>query len=313
MGLDDETDAESYDGYYVDVEEEVPETSNSSNNEVTAEQYLEQLHKGITAPRETDELLAMSFSIWRDDFGQKFDDAEIPVSKRSDALVLQDLQIEGATYQVVLDTGAQISLIPRRVVMQVEARRGKEYLAERITPSNMKLRGITQQSVPTSHEVALIVNSGNTLAKVQFLIDERVERDGARPLPIILGRNGLAALGYSLISPDGEMLMTPAFHKTNLTVSRNGETIYDGRPCCSPLGIAAFEESERRRKQDPEIPDEPIPVTLEKFEDPEALQREVAKLKDAARAQIKADPVFKQRKSRSQSPVRPKDRWKLRG
>ena len=83
---------------------------------------------------------------------------------------------------------------------------------EKIRKSETKVHGIGAGTLELRKEISLLVDSKNTFAKVTFLIDERTERVGDQSKPIILGTNGLAALGYSLFSPDGKSLMTSTNH-----------------------------------------------------------------------------------------------------
>jgi hypothetical protein len=137
---------------------------------------------------------------------------EVARSKRCGDRISQDLQIEGINCRVVLDTGSQISLIPQQVVKQLGARKGKRYLGRRIRESRAQVGGIGSGTLRTSQEISLLVHSRSTFAKVNFLIDNRREASRGQAMPIILGTNGLAALGYSLLSPEGKQLITPSSH-----------------------------------------------------------------------------------------------------
>ena len=130
----------------------------------------------------------------------------------------------------------------------------------------------------------LRMDAGVTTIDIHCLIDERVEVEGESPFPLLLGLSGLQSLGYVVVSPAGEPLMTPLYHQLKWKIVDNqGHTLYDGQPMCNPLGLVSPEESIRNRKRNPEVPDEPIPVYSPIAEAPEEEGRDVEVSKDASK------------------------------
>ena len=97
---------------------------------------------------------------------------------------------------------------------QLEARKEKRYVDRGITESRAQVKGIGSGTLETKQEISLLVHSKSTFTKVTFLIDDRREASRGQAVPIVLGTNGLAALGYSLISPEGKLLISPSSHVT---------------------------------------------------------------------------------------------------
>jgi hypothetical protein len=206
MGTDpgswpDECEDDTYDVHYMPIETEPESTGTSRPIEATAKRCLKKRTEGKCALQEMRNKQSKPF--WGG-----VPKSGVPKSKKCGERIRQNLRIEGVTCSVVLDTGAPVSLIPLRVVKQLGARKGKHQLMEKIRKSKVRVKGIGAGMLEIRDEVSLLVDSRNTFAKVTFLIDEKTERIGDQSGPIILGTNGMAALGYSLFSPGGESLMT---------------------------------------------------------------------------------------------------------
>ena len=175
---------------------------------------------------------------------------DIAVAPTNAPLIHQQMALEGTVYDVTLDTGASVSMVPRRVVMELLEKLGEKFFQGKIKKSSLKVRGITNHVISSCQEVTLTFDQGKTRATIPCLMDERVE-DSEHDMPILLGRNGLEALGFVLISPEGCPIMTPSHHQLEFNiVHSDGSIIYDGRPCCHPLGIDAPQRSSSAEKEE---------------------------------------------------------------
>jgi hypothetical protein len=90
--------------------------------------------------------------------------------------------------------------------------KGEKWFEQRLKDRDMRLRGVAGHVVHCTKEVLLLMDSGQTQAYVPCMVNERPERDG-RPQPIILGLNGIAALGITVTTAAGEPLVAPAFQE----------------------------------------------------------------------------------------------------
>ena len=115
----------------------------------------------------------------------------------------------------------------------------------------------------------------------------------------------MRGLGFTLLGPDNQILMSPAFHQLDMQIhDGKGELIYDGRPVCHPLGVSATQESAHQRKMNPNVPQNPIPVVRRQIENPDQLWDEAAAEKTAAKHLYeKRDPINRKLKGRSVSPT----------
>ena len=208
----------------------------------------------------------------------------IPVAPRTRSLVIDEMMVDGVMIRVMRDSGASVCLIPRKIFLDLVDKKGTDYYTGKVAKTSLRIRGVTNHLLDSGQEVMLRMDTGVTIVDVPCLIDERVEVEGESPFPLLLGLNGLQSLGYVLVSPAGEPLMTPMYHQLKWKiVDDQGHVLYDGRPMCNPLGLDSPEESIRNRKKNPEVPDEPIPVYSPTAEAPEDEGRDVEVSKEASK------------------------------
>ena len=221
-------------------------------------------------------------------------EGRIPRAPRARKLITQEMMVDGILVKTVFDSGASVCLIPRKMFLHLVSKLGKEFYDGKLAKSNLRIRGVTNHVLPTAQEVLLRFNTGTTQADVPCLIDERVVDDKEDSLPMLLGINGLKALGFLIIGPGGEIWMSSDYHHLGFSIiDRNGKVIYDGRPACNPMGLESLEESARNRKKNPEVPDEPIRVSSPRLESSEAEDEAVEAAKDAARHLFSPKPKRK--------------------
>ena len=156
----------------------------------------------------------------------------IPRAPRTRELVTRDMTVDGLTFKVLVDTGASVSLIPRWAFLRLLEVKGVEFYEGNIVQSELRIRGVTDHLLSSAQEVMLRFDTGPTQADVPCLIDERVEVGQKRGLPLILGSNGLDALGVVLISPQGQLWSTPNCQDLGWSIVRNdGKVLFNGQPC----------------------------------------------------------------------------------
>ena len=174
-------------------------------------------------------------------------------------LITRDTLVDGLKVPTVYDCGSSVCLIPRRILLQLVAAKGDGFYLGRVSTTNLRIRGVTNHLLSTGQQIVLHLDTGVTQAAVPFLIDERVETQGNSFLPLLLGLNGLSALGFVLIGPDGRVINRPLFHQVGWkVVDEQGQVLFDGSPVSR---TGADEEVE-----DPD-PTVPVSITLTEVED----------------------------------------------
>ena len=110
-----------------------------------------------------------------------------PVANQHEELIEMPMKIEGFDFTVTLDTGAGVTLIPRRVIIQLIERMGNETLCGKLYKSDgIKLRGITNNIITTTQAALLVFDTGSTETMIPCVVDERVEDPTVTPIPIFV-------------------------------------------------------------------------------------------------------------------------------
>ncbi|MCP4349967.1 MAG: hypothetical protein GY795_31180 [Desulfobacterales bacterium] len=154
----------------------------------------------------------------------------IPLAPVLAPLIRTQMMIAGFPYTVMLDSGASASVVPRWFVLEIIGKFGKDWVQKRLRPSFTMLRGIANGTLKARYELILCVDTGSTVVAIPFVIDEAVENVMSAIPSIIVGKNAMEALGFVILSPSVEILMSPTYHQLPYKVfsAATDELIYDG-------------------------------------------------------------------------------------
>jgi len=143
-----------------------------------------------------------------------------PLTPIIEPLFMVICKIEEEDQEVLPDPCATHTIIPLWFFEILLNRNGNKWGKEHLKESRHQIYVTSGHRLIYNQLVELKWSSGVTTCRIPCLLDTRMKnRASSNQSPILLGINGLRGLGFLLLSPTSEVLLSPSFHEVGYTVT----------------------------------------------------------------------------------------------